>query len=196
MRLEIKYGLIGAVAYILWEMGEYLLGIHDVHINMLPFTGLLSIFVPFSVLFFGIMAKRKSNPGFFLTLRQGIKAGLTISIIMALVSGAFFFIYTTTINPEFIATRTEMTRKSQYDSLLKKKQAESAEQARRMSIELIPEPSPSGAAMYYAMTRTSYGLILSAFISLIFRANPPKGFGEEEEDDDEEEEEKDYESAG
>lgn len=189
MRLEIKFGLIGGVLFILWELAEYLLGFHDVKIKWLRLTGLLSIFIPFVILFFGILAKRKGNPGFYLTLREGVKTGLVISLIMALVSGAFFYVYSTAIHPEFMEIRTEWNRKSLYDKLMASEQAESSEQARRISVEQVAQPSPFQASNYYAMTRVSLGLTLSLFISLMMKSNPPPGYGEEEEEEDDDEEE-------
>jgi uncharacterized membrane protein len=186
MRLELKYGLIGGLAFILWEMGEYLLGFHDIKIQLLPLVSLFSIFVPFVVIFFGILAKRKWNPGAYLTLRDGIKTGLMIALIMALVSAVFFFVYTSYIHPEFIENRTELMRKSLYDKLLAGGQAESPEQARRMAVEQVSKPSPIGAAGYYAMTRTSMGLMLSLLVTLVLKANPPEGFMERLEKEEEE----------
>ena len=194
MRPELKYGLIGGAAIILWELGEYLMGFHDVRIRWMPLMGLIAIFVPFVVLFFGILEKRKSMPGRFMTLREGIKAGLIMAILMASISGAFFYIYTVAINPNYIENRTEFMRKAMYDKLIASNRAESPEQARRVSIESTPTPSHAGGAMYYVMLRTSIGLMLSVLVSVVLKANPPEGFREaleareEEEDDDEEDE--------
>ena len=197
MRPELKYGLIGGAAIILWELGEYLMGFHDVKIKWMPLIGLVAIFVPFIVLFFGILEKRKSMPGRFMTLREGIKAGLIMAILMASISGAFFYIYTVAINPNYLENRTEFVRKSMYDKLIASNRAESPEQARRVSIESSPIPTHVGGAMYYVMLRTSIGLMLSVLVSVVLRANPPEGYREaleakenidsigEEEDDDE-----------
>ncbi|MEZ4685606.1 MAG: hypothetical protein R3B47_05945 [Bacteroidia bacterium] len=69
MRLELKYGLIGGAAFALGKWENTCSVSHDINIHLLPLVGLFSVFVPFVVIFFGILAKRKSNPGMFLTLR-------------------------------------------------------------------------------------------------------------------------------
>lgn len=187
MRLEIKYGLIGSAAFIAWEMGEYLLGFHTTNLTAGLFVAIFSIFVPFFVTFFGILEKRKQNPYQQLSLKDGLRSGLMIALIMALVTGAFYYVYLTQINPDFIETKTEFLRKIQYDRLLAEGAAEGPEQARRLSMERVTTMSNGRTALYYSSMRLSNGFLVSLLVSLVLRTKNNISLEDEDEEDEEEE---------
>jgi len=92
MKTAVKYGLIITAGVALWVMADHFL----LHISADGKAALLTPIIfnllQLVVLFFGIRARRQENRD-RLTLRQGIRCGMAISLVYAIAAFIFFLAF-------------------------------------------------------------------------------------------------------
>ncbi len=96
MQLELKYGLITGFGVCLWVLLEFLLGFHSTHIELGRYTGYGASMIPMVTLYLALKEKAGKEK---LSWTMGLKTGINISIIAAVITTAFFLFYNHLINP-------------------------------------------------------------------------------------------------
>jgi hypothetical protein len=107
---DITYGILCGLAVSAWTMIEYLLGFHTTSPEIGQYSGFISIVFPVVFIFYALY-ERQSASGASLLFLDGINTGFRIAFFSALIITLFLFIYSTYINPEWIATAIEWQRK-------------------------------------------------------------------------------------
>src|SRR5712692_6702618 len=116
MKPELKFGLINSAGICLWVLFEYALGFHTTKMNIGQYTGYLANIIPITMLFLAIKERRDKINGGTLTFGQGMKTGIIISLITALITTIFMYIYYTAINPRFIELGIEFEKRRLFES--------------------------------------------------------------------------------
>lgn len=100
MKTEIKFGLILGLGICAYTTVAHLLGFYTNNIRAGKYGDAVIILLPLVVLFLAIREERNLNAS--LTLFQGIKTGLLVSLISFPISAAFLWIYHHYINPNWL----------------------------------------------------------------------------------------------
>jgi phosphoribulokinase len=100
---EIKYGVITGLSVCCWVMIEYMLGFHTTEMEIGSYTNFVALIIPVVTLYLGIKEKRDSSPKGEITISKGVYTGVVISLISALITTIFMFLYYNYINPNFIS---------------------------------------------------------------------------------------------
>ena len=99
--LEIKWALTFVVVSLLWMLLEKLTGLHSEHISKHPtYTNFFAI-PAIAVYIFAFLDKRKKSYQGIMTYKQGLKTGIIITIIIAILSPITQSISSLIITPEF-----------------------------------------------------------------------------------------------
>ena len=167
----LKYGLITGIIYILWELLEYLLGLHGSKIAVGYYLAALIIVVPIVMMVLGIKAHRQELKG-WLPLRKGIRAAFGISLISALMATTFMSVYTTAINPDYLDVRMEFERKAYFDKRKKQDATVSDNTARREAITQFPPYGIMQKMTSYFVLKLCTGLLIGLIITMWFRREP------------------------
>lgn len=119
MKPFVKSGLITGLAVGTWNLtcfsivswlnNSFSLGIPSASIR--AYSGLFGVVVLVAGIYAGMKAAKRQNDG-LLTYRQAITTGIGISVITALISGTFAFIYCTFINPGYTDYMVQDTQKA------------------------------------------------------------------------------------
>jgi MFS family permease len=103
--LIINYGIYLGVATVLISLITYALGMHlDPHWSISLVSGILLI----GLIVFGIKKYKELNNG-FLTWGQGVKIGVGIAIVAALIGTIYNYLFMTFIEPDFINQAMEVS---------------------------------------------------------------------------------------
>jgi len=108
MRITLKFGLLGAIVWIIVKMIFFIVGISET--TIIPLV-LLNMFFMLVSIAFGVYLHKKAE-GF----KQGnalsdIKAGMTTGVPYALVVSVFMYFFYEKINPDFIDQQIKKTEK-------------------------------------------------------------------------------------
>ena len=99
--IEIKWGIIFAIATLLWMMLEKGLGWHDELIDKhMIYTNFFAI-VAIAIYVIALLDKRKNYYGGKMTWLQGFLTGLWIAVVVAVLSPLTQYITSTIITPEY-----------------------------------------------------------------------------------------------
>ena len=99
--LEIKWALTFVVVSLLWMLLEKLTGLHSEHISKHPtYTNFFAI-PAVAVYVFAFLDKQKKSYQGIMTYKQGLKTGIIITIIIAILSPITQSISSLIITPEF-----------------------------------------------------------------------------------------------
>ena len=109
MKIEIKYGVIIGVLLALWNLTEYAFGFHSKHIEIHAIVTNFFIIIPIIFLILGIREKRDKELKGELSYWQGVKTGLLISLVTAVLAVIFLYLYHNYINPYFFSDMIEYT---------------------------------------------------------------------------------------
>ncbi|MFQ5605591.1 MAG: DUF4199 domain-containing protein [bacterium] len=107
MNPEVKFGIITGVGVCLWVLGEYFLGFHTTKLAVGKYSGYFSIIIPVVTIYLTLKQKRDYEYAGTLSIGQGIKAGLILSIISAVITTLFFMVYNRFINPDWMELAME-----------------------------------------------------------------------------------------
>ncbi|MSR76506.1 MAG: DUF4199 domain-containing protein [Candidatus Ryanbacteria bacterium] len=110
IRIELKFGLLAGGLVCLYMLVEFLLGFHTTRLDIGMYSGYGASIIPFIVYFFALRQWRLDRGGGFLTMRQGIRSGLLMSMIVAAMLASFMLMYNQFINPSFLDRNIEVVR--------------------------------------------------------------------------------------
>ena len=100
-KIEIKWAIIFSIVMLAWVTLEMLFGLHGEHIDKHPiYTNFFSLFA-IAVYVFALLDKRKIDFNGFMTYKQGVIVGITITIFITILSPFNQLITTTIITPDF-----------------------------------------------------------------------------------------------
>lgn len=108
MKTFVKYGLITGLIVGIWNISCFTvvnwlnnhlsLGVPSAHIR--AYSGLLGIIILMLGITNGMQVLKRRNEG-VLTYRQAVVTGMGISVVTALITATFAFLYCTVINPGY-----------------------------------------------------------------------------------------------
>jgi hypothetical protein len=99
--IEIKWGLLFSIATLVWMIVENVVGLHDKYISKhLIYTNLFAI-IAIAIYFLALKEKKHSIFNGKMTWRQGFISGVTLSIVISLLSPLVQYITFTLITPQF-----------------------------------------------------------------------------------------------
>ena len=110
MKIEIKYGVISGAGVCAWVLVEYFLGFHNEHLAIGKITGYLATVIPVVALFRALKEKREQQRDGDLATGDGIRSGLVISAIAAVITTPFFWAYKHVINPGWMEKALEFEK--------------------------------------------------------------------------------------
>ena len=100
-KTEIKWAIIFALSMLIWITLEKLTGLHNEHIDKHPiYTNFFSI-VAIAVYVFALLNKRKIDYNGIMSYKQGVMAGIIITIFITILSPLIQLITSTIITPEY-----------------------------------------------------------------------------------------------
>lgn len=120
--LILNYGLYLGVATVIIELVKYAMGVHlDPHWAFAVLGGALFI----GLIIFGIKKYKEANGG-FLTWGQGVKIGVGIAIVAALIGTIYNYVFMNFIEPEFMSQMMEIQNQKLVDQGMNQEQIEAA----------------------------------------------------------------------
>ena len=168
MKPELKYGLLNSAGICLWVLLEYALGFHTTKMAIGQYTGYFSNIIPITMLFLAIRERRDKFNGGTLTFGQGMKTGILISLITAVIATIFMYFYYTAINPHFVELGIEFEK----NKLIQSGMSEADIAARLESMKaMYGLPFQLGAILVLTPV---VGSVYSAIISAILRRKPAR----------------------
>ncbi len=111
-KIALNYGLYLGIISILIGVIRYALGMQYDH--DMPF-GILSLVIMVVIIVLGIKKYKELNGG-LLTLGQGLKTGIAISLIGGVIGIIYTLIFMSVIEPDFMAQKLEMAREEMLDN--------------------------------------------------------------------------------
>lgn len=118
----INNGLILGVLGVLISVTLYAMGMHlDPHWSI----GIFQFILMIAIIVLGISQFKKANGG-FLSWGEGVKIGVGIAILAALVSVIYNYIFSTFIEPDFMAQVMEVQNQKFLDQGMSQEQIEAA----------------------------------------------------------------------
>ena len=100
-KTEIKWAIIFAVVMLMWIALEKLTGLHSEHIDKHPiYTNFVSI-PAIAVYVFALLNKRKTDYNGIMSYKQGVMAGIIITIFVTMLTPLTQLITSTIITPEY-----------------------------------------------------------------------------------------------
>jgi hypothetical protein len=102
MRLAIKWGVLLALAVILWTVGVHLLGIYTVRIQYAHAVDTAAFVLPVTVLTLALLQERQRLGG-ELALGRGVFIGATVGAVSAPPTVVALWIYHHFVNPEWLS---------------------------------------------------------------------------------------------
>ncbi|NBO64221.1 MAG: DUF4199 domain-containing protein [Acidobacteria bacterium] len=100
MKVEIRWGFIFSLASLLWISGEYLVGLHDRHIeHQATLTNLF--FFPAVLIMYLAVSEKKRQMGGTISFAVALRCGLGVSVIVAILAPAVQYLFSRWINPDF-----------------------------------------------------------------------------------------------
>lgn len=100
MKTEVKYGLVLGLGICAYTMLAHLLGFYTTNIRVGKYGDIAITLLPIVVIFLAIREKRALLGT--LTLLQGIKTGVLVSLLSFPISTSFLWIYHHLINPQWL----------------------------------------------------------------------------------------------
>jgi hypothetical protein len=102
MRIVFKWGLLLAVAVVLWTMLIHLLGFYTTRIQYAETADLAAFVLPLAILTLALLERRRVLGG-SLTIGQGVLTGLGVAAVSALPTVAFLWFYHHVVNPDWLS---------------------------------------------------------------------------------------------
>jgi len=103
IKIEIKWAIFFTIMVLVWMFMEKLTGLHSEHIDKHPiYTNF--IFIPTIVIYvLALLDKRKNDYYGIMTYKQGFISGLTIALIVTILSPLIQYISSTIITPDYFS---------------------------------------------------------------------------------------------
>jgi MFS family permease len=109
--LIINFGIYLGIATVLTSLITYALGMHlDQHWSVSVISGILFI----GLIVFGIKKHKENNEG-FLSWGQGVKIGVGIAIVAALIGTIYNYLFMTFLEPDFLNQVMEVSNQKLLD---------------------------------------------------------------------------------
>ncbi|TXK48600.1 DUF4199 domain-containing protein [Pontibacter qinzhouensis] len=160
--VALKYGLAGGVIAVLYSA---ILMIFGQSTN--KWLAFLSYFILVGAMVVAMQQFKKENQG-FMSYGQGLGLGTLVATIIGVLSGVFTVIYTTFVDPDYMANIMDQQRMELEDRGMSDEQIDAA---------LAIGESMSGPFMTLVMSIFGFaliGLLLSLVISAIMKKNRPQ----------------------
>lgn len=100
-RITTTAGLFAGLGTALWTLFEFAMGWHGPKMEVGAVTGFIGTLFPLVAIVWALR-KTKAERGGRLTLNEALMVGLSVSLILAGIGLAFYQVYYTWINPEFL----------------------------------------------------------------------------------------------
>jgi len=99
--IELKWGVVFAVVFLLWMMMEKQLGWHDVHIADHATYTMLFMIPTLLIYFFGLKEKRTRYYSGSMTWLQGFTSGILIAVVVAILTPLTQYLVSYHISPDY-----------------------------------------------------------------------------------------------
>ena len=155
-------GLVGVVtALILYAMGKSL--------ELQWVSSVVGFVATVGFIIFGIKQFKDDNGG-FISWGQGVKIGMGIVMISALITIAYTILFTTVIEPDFQAQAMEIQKQAWVDQGLSDEQIEAA-------TEMAEKFQGPGIASAFILAFSAFiGFVISAIVSAIMKKSEDDGY--------------------
>ena len=101
MNNELKFGFYAGLAFAAWCMIEFLTGLHNDHFDVAQYTEIAGGLIPWVFIYAGIRYRKYMLQNGQLTFGEGVRTGMIISLISALVISVFLYVYVNMINTNY-----------------------------------------------------------------------------------------------
>ena len=158
----IKYGLICGLVYIIFGMGQILLGAQAQGGVTGILLGLGMLVATFFVIFYGVKEFRDNVNGGGLTTGQGVKLGVLIALIASVLTAVFNLFYHYVIDPELMERMLETMREGYEERGMTDQQIEQAVKW----VEMFRNPALGAGftIVWYCLWGLVKGLIAGAIL--------------------------------
>lgn len=107
-KLELKWALIFTAMTLLWMVGEKAAGLHDRYLDKhLILTNLIAI-PALLIYYLAMREKKKAYYGGVMSFREGMRFGLVMSLIIALLAPLAQYVISTWITPDYFPNVIKM----------------------------------------------------------------------------------------
>jgi hypothetical protein len=161
----LRYGLLSSLVIVILFLLSFMI-FHDTNFAAQEVFGWASMVISLLFVFFGIKHYRDKENGGILSFGQGMKIGVLIVLIPALVFGVFDILYVTVINPGFMETYYQHSL-TQLQQSLPAADFEKEKVKLQAQMDMFSNPVVNGLVM--ALTVFMIGLIVTVISSLILR---------------------------
>jgi hypothetical protein len=100
-KIEIKWAFIFSAGMLLWMLLEKLVGLHDKYLDQHYYLSHLFALPAIGMMVLALKDKKKNFYGGVMTYKQGLIAGLILSVVIALLSPISQWIISYVITPEY-----------------------------------------------------------------------------------------------
>ncbi len=104
MKTELKWGLLISVAAFIWTCLEYAVGLHTIHIDLHPIITMFWIPIAIFLLVLALREKKWKDLDGKMSYLDGVKSGVIIAVMLAVLSPVVLYIFFQFINPGFFDT--------------------------------------------------------------------------------------------
>jgi hypothetical protein len=154
----IKFGVIASLVSIILSLIFYFTSV-----EYASWSRYLSTFVSMLMIFLGVKSIADLNRNKFISFGSLFKAGMLISLILAVISIAYYFIYTNFINTDFLDGLIQVQREQMADKGLSEDDIDSAmEMAQKFS-------SPIFTVIFSFLTFLVIGAISSVIAAAVYK---------------------------
>lgn len=101
IKIEIKWGVLFILVGLIWMVFEKTMGWHDVHIDMHATYSMFIAPVAIAIYVFALLDKKRNFYSEKMSYKQGLKAGLIITLVVVVLSPLSQYITSTFITPDF-----------------------------------------------------------------------------------------------
>lgn len=166
MKPHVKYGIIGGIASIIWNLIMYLTGIDRTDAAKPLGWVIVVLLIVFAVL--AIKEQRNMNKG-YITYGGAFKSSFLTILIAAVIGCAYFYIHMTLIDP---GMQDFMKQKAQDEMAKKSMTDEQIDQAMKFTNMFL---SPAVLSSFAFVFDLILGAIASLIIGAIMKKEPPPG---------------------
>lgn len=168
MKIEIKYGILIAVAGTIWLVLEYAFGFHGRYIELQPMVSAFAFLVPVIGLLFALKEIRRKKFDGRLPYWQGVKSGARVSLVTGVLNLLTQLFYHRLLNPNYFPF---MIEKSRERALAQGATGEALEQAVRNAEQYFNLSSYMLQASIGALV---IGIVISMIIMAFLRTKPAR----------------------
>lgn len=170
-QVALRYGLIGGLILVAWGLISQLAGLMDME-NLQSGTNRLLSFVNYGVMIVVIVLAIRAymgDHGGIATFGRAFKVGFLTTLVMAVISLIWTYIYFGLIDSSFVETMKEASMEQMIEQ--QGLSEEDAENAMGMMGFMF---NPVGMAIMGGISLTFMGTIFSLVIAAIMKKNPPE----------------------